>query len=251
MADLDRGLAQLAEWLDIRTDRDAIEEIERPERSPFARPGPSNARYGNRPSFMESPSIRPWSRNTRIASTIPCPRASAPDARRVAPLRGVVGISLTGVPGRAQETGPCVQVGPAPPPSLSFRASRTRLGRDNDAFVMQRRAQAARHVRRHGRDRRCCARPGAPAFVAACGKVPLADLGAYCRETGPVGGRKHPGRRALRSAGTSHGALNRRDRSRRIDEPASTDLQRTLCAQPNASPLCRHSWPAPASQRRL
>ena len=85
MADLDRGLAQLAEWLDIRTDRDAIEEMKHPERSPFARPGPSNARYGNDPSFMELPALRPWAPKHEDRLDDPLPEgvsAEMPDVLR-------------------------------------------------------------------------------------------------------------------------------------------------------------------------
>jgi len=54
-------LPQIAEWLEIRTDDDAIEAMMHPENSPFASYGPSNAKYGNDPNFMEKPALRPYS----------------------------------------------------------------------------------------------------------------------------------------------------------------------------------------------
>lgn len=54
-------LGQIAEWLEISTSDEAIEAMLHPERSPFARLGPANARYGNDPGFMEHPELRPYS----------------------------------------------------------------------------------------------------------------------------------------------------------------------------------------------
>jgi hypothetical protein len=51
-------LEQIAEWLGISTAPEAIDAMLRPEESPFARVGPENARFGNDPSFMESPELR-------------------------------------------------------------------------------------------------------------------------------------------------------------------------------------------------
>jgi hypothetical protein len=51
-------LPQIAEWLDVRTDKKAIDAMMRPEESPFARPGPNNARLGNDPKFMKEPILR-------------------------------------------------------------------------------------------------------------------------------------------------------------------------------------------------
>ena len=55
-------LRQIAEWLEIGTDRAAIEAMMHPENSPFAKYGPKGARFGNDPNFMESPQLRPYSR---------------------------------------------------------------------------------------------------------------------------------------------------------------------------------------------
>lgn len=54
-------LRQIAEWLDLRTDDEAVEAMLHPENSPFAHVGPANAKYGNDPNFMEKPALRPYS----------------------------------------------------------------------------------------------------------------------------------------------------------------------------------------------
>lgn len=53
----DLYLGQIAEWLGVATDAEAIAAMKRPERSPFARPGPSNARLGNAPEFIAAPAL--------------------------------------------------------------------------------------------------------------------------------------------------------------------------------------------------
>ncbi|MEO0421925.1 MAG: sulfotransferase [Pseudomonadota bacterium] len=60
MASPDEHLVQVAQWLDVDTDAQAIEAMKHPENSPFAALGPPNARFGNDPSFMESPELRPY-----------------------------------------------------------------------------------------------------------------------------------------------------------------------------------------------
>jgi len=52
-------LPQIAEWLGLRTDPEAIEAMMHPDASPFAGYGPDNARYGNDPNFLERPALRP------------------------------------------------------------------------------------------------------------------------------------------------------------------------------------------------
>ena len=47
-------LPQIAEWLGVRTDQEAIEAMMHPENSPYARFGPANAKYGNDPNFLEN-----------------------------------------------------------------------------------------------------------------------------------------------------------------------------------------------------
>jgi len=58
LSEPDRYLPQLAEWLGVRTDAAAIEEMKHPERSPYACVGPMPARGGNDGKFMRSPSLR-------------------------------------------------------------------------------------------------------------------------------------------------------------------------------------------------
>lgn len=53
-------LPRIAQWLGIRTDDAAIEAMLHPERSPFAKMGPENARLGNDPRFLQSPALRPY-----------------------------------------------------------------------------------------------------------------------------------------------------------------------------------------------
>ncbi|MGA7385874.1 MAG: sulfotransferase [Methylocella sp.] len=53
-------LRLVAEWLGLRSDDAAIEEMMHPERSPFAHFGPPSAKYGNDPAFLESPEFRPF-----------------------------------------------------------------------------------------------------------------------------------------------------------------------------------------------
>ena len=59
LTDPSRHLQEIAGWLDVRTDAQAIEEMKHPERSPYACFGPKNARAGNDPSFLCDPVLRP------------------------------------------------------------------------------------------------------------------------------------------------------------------------------------------------
>jgi hypothetical protein len=61
MSEPAKHLAHIAEWLQKRSDSEAIDAMMHPETSPFAAYGPPNARYGNDPSFMEKPRLRPYS----------------------------------------------------------------------------------------------------------------------------------------------------------------------------------------------
>ncbi len=58
-------LRRLSEWLGLGADPAAIESMSRPERSPFAGYGPANARFGNDPSFLANPALRPFRSDTR------------------------------------------------------------------------------------------------------------------------------------------------------------------------------------------
>jgi|SRR5579885_1556043 len=61
LSDPENYLRQIAEWLGIRTDAEAIGAMLHPEESPFSKYGPDNARLGNDPNFMEKPQLRPYS----------------------------------------------------------------------------------------------------------------------------------------------------------------------------------------------
>ena len=58
LSDPDRYLPQIAAWLGIDAGLEAIEAMKHPERSPYARPGPANAKAGNNPGFMQDPVLR-------------------------------------------------------------------------------------------------------------------------------------------------------------------------------------------------
>jgi hypothetical protein len=59
LQDPDRGLREIAAWMGLRTDIEAIEEMKHPERSPYACFGPPGARFGNDRFFLERPALRP------------------------------------------------------------------------------------------------------------------------------------------------------------------------------------------------
>ncbi len=54
-------LIDIAKWLGVSTEESAIESMLHPETSPFACFGPSNATFGNDPSFLKDPTLRPYS----------------------------------------------------------------------------------------------------------------------------------------------------------------------------------------------
>jgi hypothetical protein len=58
LSDPDVYLPQIAEWMGLRTDKEAIEAMKRPENSPYASVGPEMARGGNDPKFMRDPVLR-------------------------------------------------------------------------------------------------------------------------------------------------------------------------------------------------
>ncbi len=59
LSEPDVYLPQIAEWLGLRTDKEAIEAMKHPEDSPYARLGPWGARKGNDGKFIKSPKLRP------------------------------------------------------------------------------------------------------------------------------------------------------------------------------------------------
>ena len=73
LADPDAHLVKIAQWLGLRTDRLAIEAMKRPERSPYACPGPINARFGNDPHFLKSPALRSGTRTNQRSLEGPLP----------------------------------------------------------------------------------------------------------------------------------------------------------------------------------
>ena len=58
LSDPDRYLVQIAEWLEVDASPESIEAMKHPETSPYARPGPINARGGNNRKFIESPELK-------------------------------------------------------------------------------------------------------------------------------------------------------------------------------------------------
>jgi len=64
---------QIAEWLGVRTDDEAIEAMLHPENSPFASYGPANAKLGNDPNFLEKPALRPYTYSPRPLTWEPEP----------------------------------------------------------------------------------------------------------------------------------------------------------------------------------
>lgn len=54
----DTYLPQIAEWMGLRTDAEAIEAMKKPEKSPYAYVGPAPVRGGNDPKFMRNPKLR-------------------------------------------------------------------------------------------------------------------------------------------------------------------------------------------------
>ena len=71
LEELDKYLIQLAEWLGIRADEEALEAMKHPEYSPYACIGPLNARYGNDLKFLMSPELRAAKFNLPAIDTHP------------------------------------------------------------------------------------------------------------------------------------------------------------------------------------
>ena len=57
LSDLESYLPQICEWLEIRTDKEAINSMMHPEDSPYASEGPPGAPRGNDPNFLTHPAI--------------------------------------------------------------------------------------------------------------------------------------------------------------------------------------------------
>lgn len=59
LAKPEKIVREIAAWLGLRSDTEAIAETTHPERSPYAFLGPPGARYGNDPFFLADPALRP------------------------------------------------------------------------------------------------------------------------------------------------------------------------------------------------
>jgi Sulfotransferase family len=59
VAGSDDALAQIAAWLEVRTDPEALAEMKHPERSPFAPYGPASSPFGSDVFLLEGPLLRP------------------------------------------------------------------------------------------------------------------------------------------------------------------------------------------------
>lgn len=59
LSDAASVMRQVAEWVGVRTDDEAIGCMLRPEESPYASLGPANAAFGNDTKFILSPAFRP------------------------------------------------------------------------------------------------------------------------------------------------------------------------------------------------
>lgn len=58
LSDPDFYFKQIAEWLGISSDKESIEAMKRPEDSPYACVGASNARGGHNAGFLQNPKLR-------------------------------------------------------------------------------------------------------------------------------------------------------------------------------------------------
>jgi hypothetical protein len=59
MGDPSQELRRIADWVGVRSDAEAIEEMYHPERSPYACLGPPSARYGSDYGFLAQPTFAP------------------------------------------------------------------------------------------------------------------------------------------------------------------------------------------------
>jgi hypothetical protein len=59
LADPERVVRSILDWLGLRTDPEAIEAVMHPERSPYACIGPRGALFGNNGNFLKNPRFSP------------------------------------------------------------------------------------------------------------------------------------------------------------------------------------------------
>lgn len=83
LSDPDRHLVEIAEWLGLRTDKEAIEMMKHPERSPYAGIGPLNAPFGNDGKFLRDPHLRPLPKGKE--PSLEGPLSWRPDKRGFSP----------------------------------------------------------------------------------------------------------------------------------------------------------------------
>ena len=69
LSDAMETMRQIAAWLGLRTDDEAVGAMLRPEESPYASLGPPNAAFGNDPKFIDSPAFRPGNPRLRSIDT--------------------------------------------------------------------------------------------------------------------------------------------------------------------------------------
>lgn len=79
LRDLRLYLPQICEWLDIRSDPEAIEAMLHPEDSPYSCIGPENAKFGANPGFLEDPRLDPDKLSTLTLPTLEAPMDWQPD----------------------------------------------------------------------------------------------------------------------------------------------------------------------------
>jgi hypothetical protein len=102
LANPDAHLEDIARWLGVRSDQEAIESMKHPECSPYAQTGPEGARHGNDPKFIAGPQVRPMA---APHSTEP-PEELVPDPdlrRNIADLAERLGYAESGARGQQVE----------------------------------------------------------------------------------------------------------------------------------------------------
>ena len=72
LSDPDTHLREIAGWLGLRTDQEAVNAMKHPENSPYACIGPPGAKGGNDRIFLENPALRPLpNRPAYLAGPLP------------------------------------------------------------------------------------------------------------------------------------------------------------------------------------
>ena len=86
LIDPDRHLREIALWLGIRNDPEAITAMKHPEQSPYACLGPPGAKCGNDVLFLENPVLRPSRAGLRSLDAKPSwgPETLLPQVKRLA-----------------------------------------------------------------------------------------------------------------------------------------------------------------------